>query len=102
MCTNYRPTTVCQVADLTNGDKYHDPRTNDNFMLVAGQVDDCDDGFSMAVSLNTGVVLSVRNDIKLADRGDGRLYASRTLNGWEGGWQPAPVVGAVPTTQSAT
>lgn len=99
MCMTYnqKPTAVCQVGNLIPGQRFYDPRVKDTFMVV-NLIDSHE-----FVSLTTGELANPDITIKLADRGDGQLYASRTLNGWEGGWKPAdPVQDALNANLAAT
>ena len=90
MCyeTNTKPTTVCQVGDLKPGQKFYDSRNDRLLVMLDDSAGEQADGVSKVCDPDAGTIIPMDNSIKLADRGDGNLYASRTLNGWPGGWVP--------------
>ena len=64
----------------------YDPRTDETMMVVDVGNNTHDATLVYMASLTTGKITPTDKTIQLADRGDGALYASRSLNGWEGGY----------------
>ena len=93
MCTaTTAPVLACHVIDLEPGDRYYDPRRDAHMMVIVGKTYE---GCRLVADMVKGDVVNVPESVCLADRGDGRLYASRTLNSWPGGWTPQAAPDAI-------
>ena len=73
----YARTTVCQVGDLTPGQRYRDPEGNT--WMVVQDFSDYDDSATVA-NLRTGKLERVPNSINLGHDREGRFYAGRFIN----------------------
>ena len=69
-------TQVCQVADLTPGQRYRTPNGEEYLVMAERYLDP----LVTVVDLATGEVVGVDPSTKLGHDQAGRLYASRSLN----------------------